>query len=166
MPVFLFVVAIIIGTIWFLSDNSNRKKQATKNMGEKSAGGERTKANDVQCEPEPDRSIEEDVDLFVEILPNLYSLSLSNVALKRHRTYKNGKKTYDYVTLKCKVNYRLNGRKEGKRYIIFTGYDEKGRVVTVRGKYDKYHFTEVGFEILEICFDDFISRISVSVREL
>lgn len=113
--------------------------------------------------------IAEDIDIPIEILPNLYSLSLSNLALKHHRTYKNGKIDFDYVTLKCRVNYQLNGRKEGKRKLIFTSYDEKDGVIQIRGDYDKYHFTEAGHEFVEICFDDYgttpVKRISVSVKE-
>ena len=113
--------------------------------------------------------IAEDIDIPIEILPNLYSISLSNIALKHHRTYKNGKIDFDYVTLKCRVNYQLNGRKEGKRKLIFTSYDEKDGVIQIRGDYDKYHFTEAGHEFVEICFDDYgtapVKRISVSVKE-
>ena len=61
---------------------------------------------------------EVDIDIPIEILPNLYSLSVSNVSIKHRQTYKNGSKEYDSIAFKCRVNYSLNGRKEGKRYII------------------------------------------------
>ena len=35
-------------------------------------------------------------------------------------------------------------KKEGKRYIIVTSYDEKDGVLDVYGDYDKHHFTEAG----------------------
>jgi len=113
-----------------------------------------------------DERIEENIELPIDILPNLYSVSVSNVALKHHRTYKNGKIEFDYVTLKCKINYCLNGRKEGKRKFIFTSYDDRDGVLEIRGDYDKYHFTEAGYEFVEICFDKpQLKRISISVKE-
>ena len=106
----------------------------------------------------------------LEILPNLYSLSVSNLSMKHHTTYENGEKEFDYLTLKCKVNYSLGGRREGKRHLIFTSYDEKGGVLDIRGEGKRYHFTEAGYEIIEVCFDDFgnnpASRISLSVKEI
>lgn len=119
-------------------------------------------------ESKTERNVD-DIDIPIEILPNLYSISLSNIALKHHRTYKDGKVDFDYVTLKCRVNYKLNGRKEGKKKIIFTSYDAKDGIIQIRGEYDKYHFTEVGYEFVEICFDDYgttpVKKISVSVKE-
>ena len=112
----------------------------------------------------PPQDVVEDIDIPIEILPNLYSLSLSNVALKHHIT-----KDFNYVTLKCKVNFRLNGRKEGKRKIIFTSYDKNDGVVEIKGDYEKYHFTEAGYEFVDVCFDGYdktpIHKITVSVRE-
>lgn len=111
-----------------------------------------------------DEKLIEDLDIPIEILPNLYSLSLSNIALKHHIT-----KDFNYVTLKCKVNFRLNGRKEGKRKIIFTSYDKSDAVVEIKGDYEKYHFTEAGYEFVDVCFDGYdktpIHKITVSVRE-
>ena len=112
----------------------------------------------------------EDMDIPIEVLPNLYSLSLSNVSLKHHVSFTNGKKSFDYAVLKCKINYSLNGRKEGKRYVIFTSYDEKDGVVEIRGDNEKCHFTAAGHDFVEVCFNDYgnnpISRISVSVKEI
>ena len=106
----------------------------------------------------------------LEILQNLYSLSVSNLSIKHHITYENGEKEFDYLTLKCKVNYTLNGRREGKRHLIFTSYDERGGVIDIRGESKKYHFTEAGYEFVEVCFDDFgnkpVSKISLSVKEI
>ena len=113
---------------------------------------------------------EVDMDIPVEILPNLYSLRVSNVSIKRRQTYKNGSKEYDSIAFKCRVNYSLNGRKEGKRYIIVTTYDENGGVKDIRGEYDKHHFTEAGFEFIEWNFDDYdkypISKIGISIKEI
>ena len=115
-------------------------------------------------------SLEEDLDIPIEILPNLYSLDVSNVSMKLHRRYEDGKIWLHYATLKCRVNYCLNGRKEGKRYIIVTGYDEKDGVAAIYGDTVKYHFTEAGHEFVEICFNDFgenpIYKIGISVREV
>lgn len=111
----------------------------------------------------------DDITIPIEVLSNSYALRLSNVSVKHHLTYENGKKTFDYVTLKCKVNYYLNGRKEGKRNIIFVSYDNNGGVLEVRGENKKIHFTEAGYEFVEICFNDCgadIAKISVSVREV
>ena len=135
----------------------------------KSMGEDHTKEKHHKTESISSKNVE-DIDIPIEILPNLYSLSISNVAIKHHQSYKDGKKEFDYVTLKCRVNYRLNGRKEGKRHIIFTSYDEKDRVVEIRGEYDKYHFTEAGYEFVETCFNDFgnnpISKIGISIKEI
>lgn len=114
-------------------------------------------------------SVVEDISIPIEVLTNSYALRLSNVSLKHHLTYDNGKKTFDYVTLKCKVHYYLNGRKEGKRNLIFVSYDSDGGVLEIRGEYKKIHFAESGIEFVEICFNDpgaSIAKISVSVREI
>ena len=115
-------------------------------------------------------SIVDDVEMPIEILPNLYSLSLSNIALKHHQSFENWEKKFDYVTLKCRVNYCLNGRREGMRHIVFTSYDAKDGVVEICGNYKKYRFTELGYEFVEICFDNFhqkpFCKISVSIREV
>lgn len=114
-------------------------------------------------------SVVENISIPIEVLPNLYSIRLSNIALEHHLSYKNGKKIFDYVTLKCKVNYYLNGRKEGKRHIIFTSYDSCDRIVDIKGEYDKYTFTEAGYEFVDVCFSDYgnkpICKIRISVRE-
>lgn len=123
-----------------------------------------------ELEPAPTDRLVEDISIPIEVLPNLYAVRLSNVSLKHHLTYENGKKTFDYVTLKCKVNYYLNGRKEGKRHIIFTSYDSYDRIVEIKGEYDKYTFTEAGYEFVEVCFSDYgnnpVSKIGISIKEV
>ena len=112
----------------------------------------------------------EDINIPIEILPNLYSLSLSNVSIKLAKYYKDGVKTSETVYVKCRVNYSLNGRKEGKRYIIFTSYDDKDGVIEIKGDYDKYHFTAAGYEFVEAFFPNYdkypIKKISISVKEV
>lgn len=116
-----------------------------------------------------DGSFEEDIDIPIEVLNNLYSISLSNVSIKHHQTYDEGELQFDYLVLRCRVNFRLNGRKEGKRYVIFTSYDDKDGVIEIKGELNKLHFTEAGFEFVEICFDDYdknpVKKIAVSVKE-
>ena len=113
---------------------------------------------------------EVDIDIPIEILPNLYSISISNLSIKHRRTYKNGIKQSDSILVKCRVNYSLNGRKEGKRYIIFTAYDKSDGVRDIKGDYKKYHFTAAGYEFVETFFDDYdknpISKISISIKEI
>lgn len=134
--------------------------------GSKASYGEKNTDNGNAASEE---YTEQDIDIPIEILPNLYSVSVSNVSMKRSITRENGKIKYDYVTLKCKVNYSLNGRKEGKRSFIFTGYDSKDGVVAVRGEYQQYLFTDAGHEFVDVCFPDYqkspVEKISVSVRE-
>ena len=69
-----------------------------------------------------------------------------------------------------KINYYLNGRKEGKRYIIFTSYDTQDRVIEIKGEHKKYTFTEAGNEFVEVCFSDYgnnpVSKIGVSIKEV
>lgn len=123
-----------------------------------------------ELEPAPTDRLVEDISIPIEVLPNLYAVRLSNVSLKHHLTYENGKKTFDYVTLKCKINYYLNGRKEGKRYIIFTSYDTQDRVIEIKGEHKKYTFTEAGSEFVEVCFSDYgnnpVSKIGISIKEV
>ena len=58
-----------------------------------------------------DKKIEKDINIPIQILPNEYNLSISNVALK-HIISDVGESHFDYVTLKCRVNYSLNGKKQ------------------------------------------------------
>ena len=112
----------------------------------------------------------EDIDIPIEILPNLYSLSISNLSIKLGKYYWNDGRKSETVYVKCRVNYALNGRKEGKRYIIFTSYDDKDGVIEIRGDYDKYHFTAAGYEFVEVFFPDYdkfpINKISISIKEV
>lgn len=142
-------------------DTAERTTEGTaEEATEETSTGKRTEYRDTK----------EDIDIPIEILPNLYSLSLSNVSIKLAKYYKDGVKTGETVYVKCRVNYSLNGRKEGKRYIIFTSYDDKDSVIEIRGDYDKYHFTAAGHEFVEIFFPDYdkypIKKISISVKEV
>lgn len=111
-----------------------------------------------------------ELNIPIEVLPNLYSVSLSNISIKHELVYDNGIKKFDYVTLKCRVNYRLNGRKEGKRRIIFTSYDQNDGVLDSWGEHKVFRFTDAGCEIVEVCFNDcdikYPSKFSVSIQEL
>lgn len=109
---------------------------------------------------------EKDMDIPIQILPNEYNLTLSNVSIK-HIVCDIGESHYDYVTLKCRVNYSLNGKKAGKRKIIFVSYDTKDGVLEICGDYKEYKFTELGFEFVEICFEKpQLTGISVYVKEI
>ena len=147
-----------------------QEKEGTKRCTDLLAMSMLKEQNETEIAESTSVQKEEDLDIPIEVLPNLYSLSISNVSLKHHQTYKDGKKEFDYVTLKCRVNYQLNGRKEGKRHIIFTSYDKKDRIVEVRGEHKKYYFTEAGYEFVEIGFDDYsnnpITKISISIKEI
>ena len=162
----LFLVTLSDRTVDIIQEKeatSRCNDMLAKSLDEGDSSYEAETASYSRPEKKEER-IEEDLDIPIEILPNLYSLSLSNIALKHHVS-----SGFNYVTLKCKVNFRLNGRKEGKRKIIFTSYDKNDGVVQIKGDYDKYHFTEAGFEFVDVCFDDYgnrpIYKISVSVRE-
>ena len=169
------VIAIILTVICFAASSANRKREQEKNAAKQ----ESPKANIDETTPPPKPAptvenggvahCEEPIDLPVDVLPNLYSLAVDQVTLRHHQQFSGGGKEFDYVTLKCKVTYRLNGRKEGKRIILFTGYNQRGEIEQIRGAHKKYHFTEAGFEFVEVCFDDFgnhpINRITLSVKE-
>ena len=170
------VIAIILTVIGFAASSANRKREQEKNAAKQ----ESPKTNTDETPPPPKPSSpaenggvthrEEPIDLPVDVLPNLYSLAVDQITLRHHQQFSGGRKEFDYVTLKCKVTYRLNGRKEGKRILLFTSYNERGEIEQIRGKHQKYHFTEAGSEFVEVCFDDFgnhpISRISISVKEV
>lgn len=167
---YIFLVTLVDNTVDVIQEDE--KSVRCKNLSSKANG--RVSVESACTNPQTSDfgncKMVEDIDIPIEILRNLYSLSISNVALKHHQTYSDGKKQFDYVTLRCRINYCLNGRKEGKRCIVFTSYDEKDRVVEICGTHKKYHFTETGFEIVETCFDDYgdkpISKISISVNEV
>jgi hypothetical protein len=106
------------------------------------------------------------MDIPVQILPNEYNLRLSNVSIK-HVISDVGESHFDYVTLKCRVNYSLNGKKEGKRRIIFVSYDAKDGVLEICGSHKEYKFNGLGFEFVEICFDKpQLTGISVYIKEI
>lgn len=111
----------------------------------------------------------EEIEIPIEILPNLYSVNLSNISLKYHVTRAKGKVESDYVTLKCKVNYALNGRPEGKRGFTFVSYGENDEMLDKRGDDELYQFTDAGHEFISVTFDGYainpIKKISISVRE-
>ena len=112
-----------------------------------------------------DKMIEKDINIPIQILPNEYNLSISNVALK-HIISDIGESHFDYVTLKCRVNYSLNGKKAGKRKIIFVSYDLKDGVLEICGENKDYRFTELGFDFVEICFEkSSLTGISVYIKE-
>lgn len=109
-----------------------------------------------------------DLDIPIEIKPNLYSLALDNVSIKHHLVYREGEVWLDYIALKSDITYSLNGRKEGARRLIFTSYDKKGEVIEVSGDYKSYVFTDAGCDTVEVSFDEKMSKpskISVSIRE-
>lgn len=112
------------------------------------------------------RTTEKDIYVPIQILPNEYNLSISNVSIK-HVVSDVGESHFDYVMLKCRVNYALNGKKPGKRKIIFVSFDGKDGVLEIRGDHIEYRFTELGFDFLEICFEKpSLTGISVYVKEM
>ena len=112
---------------------------------------------------------ETNIDIPVDILPNLYSLSISNISMKHHIQIESGKVSFDYVTFKFQFSYQLNGRREGKRRLIVTSYDSDGGVIEVKGEYDVFRFTEAGVDMMEVCFNQcdksMPKKISIMVRE-
>ena len=113
-----------------------------------------------------DNRKETNLNIPVQVLPNEYALELSNLSVKRVVSDV-GQTHFDYVTLKCKVNYSLNGKKAGKRRIIFVSFDASGGVLELIGEHKEYRFSELGFEFVDICFDHSeISGISVYVKEM
>ena len=112
-----------------------------------------------------DSRIVKDMDILVQVLPNEYNLSLSNVSIK-HEIHDIGESHFDYVTLKCRVNYSLNGKKPGKRKIVFVSYDSKDGVLEIRGDREDYKFTDLGFDFVEICFEKpQLTGISVYIKD-
>ena len=111
-------------------------------------------------------NFEIDLDIPVQILPNEYSLSLENVSIKQ--IVKDSANLHlDFVSLKCRINYSLNGKKAGKRKIVFVSYDSKGNVLEIRGDHIEYQFNELGFDFTEICFEKpLLTGISVYVKEI
>ena len=110
--------------------------------------------------------IEKDMNIPIQILPNEYNLILSNVSVK-HVISDVGELHFDCVTLKCKVNYSLNGKKGGKRKIIFVSYDTNEGVLEICGDHKEYKFNELGFEFVEICFEKpQLTGISVYIKEI
>ena len=173
---FLFLVTLSDGTVDIIQEQEGTTRcnnvlalSMSEDDSEEVTAEAKAKASPAVETNQCERS-EVDIDIPVEILPNLYSLNVSNVSIKHRQTYKNGIKAYDSIGFKCRVNYSLNGRKEGKRYIIVTTYDESDGVRDIRGEYDKYHFTEAGFEFIEWNFDNYdkcpISKIGISVKEI
>ena len=166
----IFIVVFLVVLVVFVLKQSYDPENLRKYQAAQEA---KSKAEESQKESDPlkqnDRFVE-DLNIPVVILPNLYSLNISNLSLKHIRSRISERSVLDYVTLKCKVNYRLNGRKEGKRKIIFTSYNDKDEVVEIRGECDTYKFTEAGYEFVEASFDDYdkkpISKISISVKEI
>ena len=172
----LFVVTLSDGTVDLIQEQEGTNR--CNNVLALSMSEEYSEEVTTKAKAEPSTTaatnqwehFETDLDIPIEILPNLYSLSTSNVSIKRRQTYENGIKKYDTLAFKCRVNYSLNGRKEGKRYIIITTYDEHGGVKDIRGEYDKHHFTAAGFEFIEWNFDNYdkytISKIGISIKEV
>ena len=112
-----------------------------------------------------DKKVEKDINIPIQILPNEYDLSLANISMK-HVVSDVGELHFDYVTLKCRVNYSLNGKKAGKRKIIFVSYDSKDGVLEICGEHKDYKFTDLGFDFVEICFDKpQLTGISVYIKE-
>lgn len=164
----IIVVCLVVLVVFVLkqsNDPENLRKYQAAQEEAKSKAEESWKGSEPPQKKEP---FIRNLDIPVEVLPNLYSLNISNVALKLHGTYiANSYK--EYVSLKCKVNYRLNGRKEGKRSIVFTSYNDKDEVLEMHGQFDTYKFTEAGYEFVETSFNydrEPVSKISISVKEV
>ena len=113
-----------------------------------------------------DKKTEKDLNIPIQILPNEYNLTLTNVAIK-HIISDIGASHFDYVTLRCRVNYSLNEKKAGNRKIIFVSYDTKDGVLEICGEHKEYKFTNLGFEFVEICFNNpNLTGISVYIKEI
>jgi len=160
-----FIIGVFIGAFTFYLFSKSVFKGNTQSVEQTPKSTLEYRTPSVQ----EDYISETNVDIPVEILPNLYSLSISNISMKHHIQIESGKSSFDYVTFKFQFSYQLNGRREGKRRLIVTSYDSDGGVIEVKGEYDIFRFTEAGVDVMEVCFNkcdkSMPKKISVMVRE-
>ena len=175
-----FVVVFMIVVFILLKINSRNKRENNKKRNVTTAtlqppqeftnaDNEQFQTSDPCVKTNSGKSVSL-IDIPVEIMPNLYSLELNHVTIKHHITYNNGKKDFDYVTLKCEAKYQLNGHRAGKRSFIFTSFDALGNIIDIYGSHKTYRLNESGYEVLEVCFDNcdrnMPHSINVSVRDV
>ena len=109
------------------------------------------------------------IDIPIEVLSNIYSLSIEHPTVKYIKeTLKNGK-TFEHISIDCEIHYNLNGRKEGNRYFVFSYYDQSGNIVS-HSETTGYRLTDSGMEIAHIehyvPWSNIPQKIGVSVREV
>lgn len=157
----LFILGVFVGgaIVALLLNSSKSKNQSVADEPTKS---ERP-APSALTEPK-----ETTIHIPVEIMPNLYSLELHDVAMKHH-IGRVGKYDSNYVTMGFRFSYHLNGRKEGKRRLIITSYNANGELLEIKGDFTPFIFTEAGIDVMQICFNNcekkMPARITVLVRE-
>ena len=160
-----FIIGIFVGAFfcYLFSKSISKENQQLVEQTMESTSENRTPS------VRKDYISETNVDIPVDILPNLYSLSISNISMKHYIRIENGKTSFDYVTFKFRFSYQLNGRREGKRRLIVTSYDSNGGIIEVNGEYDVFRFTEAGVDVMEVCFNkcdkSMPKKISIMVRE-
>lgn len=108
------------------------------------------------------------LDIPIEVLSNVYDLSVAHPSVQ-HKTEAYGSgKTFEYISIDCELHYNLNGRKEGKRSFVFSYYDQTGNLVA-HNETTAYRLTESGMEIVHIehyvSRNDLPKKIGVSVKE-
>lgn len=108
------------------------------------------------------------LDIPIEVLSNVYDLSVEHPTVRHKREAYGSGKTFEYISIDCELHYNLNGRKEGKRSFVFSYYDQTGNLVA-HNETTAYRLTESGMEIVHIehyvSRNDLSKKIGVSVKE-
>lgn len=110
-----------------------------------------------------------DIDIPIEALSNIYSLSIEHQTVKYKKEIFNDGKVFEHISIDCEIHYKLNGRKEEKRRFVFSYYDQNGNIVS-HSETIPYRLTDSGMEIVHIehyvPWGSIPKRIGVSVREV
>ena len=161
----MFLLGAVCGVILavFLTnakqENNKNDKDAIKTEIQKAQSATGVNINGDKIVP---------LNIPVSALSNLYSLSVENYTVKHaKKTYGNGK-TFEYISIDCELHYKLNGRKEGKRYFVFSYYDQQGNVIS-HSQTNACCLTEAGVEIVHqehhVAWDNIPKRIGISIEE-
>ena len=164
--IFLFLISIIVVILSIIINIFNRKKPVNNREEQIGIQSRSETENNTDSNDYYEECYE--LDIPIEILPNQYSLSIDNVNIVQKIGKHSWGSDFNYITLKFRINYSLNDKKEGKRRLIVTSYDKNDNIVDIQGDIYSYYFNNAGVEICEYCFNNtktVPSKFSVSVRE-